>query len=284
MFLVAGAHMKFMNRNLFAHQTNCTNDLQYISSALSGLRSALTSEMTVANFESIINCTILLIHYAWACMENDLNGDIDIAMNFSRTSDHFHGLKDCMFVAHEVFRHTKWALVLLYSPRINLERYLMQSQSMADKLENVFLHCLSCGLGIKVSVNACDDNISAIKRLIIPLSVICMSSPDIESTGLMSDLYRYLFTWPPSGRTSTKGFILKVGEGNLVSLTILLYYYAAILRVYSEKIWWMRDGATMMFNKLRAKLGGRCSRCTDIPLSLLALPERHEDVPYDLKN
>jgi hypothetical protein len=269
LFLVAAAHM---NHNLPAYQHNRKNDVRYVSSALSGLRGALTSEMTITNFESIINCATLFIHYAWTCMENDLNVDIDLAVFFSQTADHFLGLKDCIIVAQDVFRQTKWAMVLLYSPKINLERYLMESQSMADKLEDVFLHCLACGLGSKVPENACIENVSAIRRLIIPLNVICISSPDIESTGLMSDLHRYLFTWPTCGRMSTRGFILQVGEGNLVSLTILLYYYAAILRVYTEKIWWMRDGATIMFNKLRSKLSGRCSRCTDIPLSLLALP------------
>jgi len=151
LFLVAAAHM---NHNLPAYQRNRKNDVQYVSGALSGLRRALTSEMTITNFESIISCSTLLIHYAWAYIEDDLNGDIDLAVCFSQTSDHFLGLKDCIIVAHDVFRQTKWAMVLLYSPKINLERYLIQSQSMADKLEDVFLHCLSCGLGSNLPVNA----------------------------------------------------------------------------------------------------------------------------------
>jgi hypothetical protein len=280
MFPVVAAHMNHNLPRLFNHE----KDLQHISDALSGLRGALTSEMTKQHFESIINCTVFLIIYGWIYMEGDLSGDIDIAVCFGQTTDHFHGLKDCMMVAQDVFRQTKWSRIFLYSPKINLERYLIQFQPMAEKLEDVFTHCLSCGLGSKVPVNACNDNISAMRRILIPLAVICISSPDIELTGLMPDLHRYLFTWPTSGRTSTKGFILQVGEGNLVSLTILLYYYAAILRVYNEKIWWMRDAATTMFNKLRSKLGGHCSRCTDIPLSLLAHPKQQEVTPYNLAN
>ncbi len=273
MFLVTRAHM---HNYPTTNKSNLMNDLQYVSNALSGLRSALNSEMTVANFESIIACTILLVHYTWTCMEKDITGDIDLAMNYNRTADHFHGLKDYMYIAQEVFKQSKCSLILVYSPRINLERYLMRSPSTVDKLEDIFLHCLSCGLGSNGSVDACDVNFPAIKRLIIPLSVICISSPGVESTGLLPDLYRYLFTWPTSGRGSTKGFILKVGEGNWVSLTILLHYYAAILRVYTENIWWMRDGATIMFYQLRAKLSGRCSRCTDIPVSLLAIPKQQQ--------
>lgn len=205
-------------------------------------------------------------------MEQDLNADIDIAVCFSQTSNHMHGLKDCIIVARNVFNRTKWARVLLYSPKVNLHRYLMQSRSTADRLEKVFLHCVDCGLGTTDADNASSVNISAIRRLIVVLNVICISSPDVESSGLLPDIYRYLFTWPTSGRTSTKGFVLQLGEGNPVSLTILLYYYAAVLRVYTDKIWWMRDGAVMMFNKLSSKLGGHCSQCTDIPLSLLARP------------
>ena len=230
--------------------------------------------MTAANFESIISCAILLVHYVWLHLEMDLNGDIDIAVCFRQISDHFHGLKDCIIVAHDVFTHTKWAKVLLYSPRINLERCLIVSQPMSDKLENIFLHCVSCRIGAKSAGNCSENNLSAIRRLTIVLNVICISSPDIESSGLLPDIYRYLFTWPTSGRMSTKGFILQVCEGNPASLTILLYYYAAILRVYTDKIWWMKDGATKMFNKLRSKLEGHCSRCIDIPLALLAVPEQ----------
>jgi hypothetical protein len=208
-------------------------------------------------------------------MGHDLNADTDIAVCFSQTADHFHGLKDCIIEARDFFIQTKWAKVLLYSPKVNMERYLRESQPTADKLEQVFLHCLDCGLGTTVAGNKSYNNISAMRRLSLVLSVICTSSPDIELSGLLPDIYRYLFTWPTSGKATTKGFILQVAEGNPVSLTILLYYYAAILRVYTERIWWMRDGATAMFNTLREKLSGRCSRCTDIPIALLALPEQH---------
>jgi hypothetical protein len=238
--------------------------------------------MTSENLESIISCTTLLIHYAWSHMEQDLNADIDIAVCFSQTADHFLGLKDCMFVAQGVFSQTKWSRVLLYSPRVNLERLLIKSQSLTEKLDNIFLHCIHCGLGTMDPDNTSVNNISAIKRLMIVLKVICISSSDIESTGLLPDIYRYLFTWPSSGRSSTKGLILQVGEGNPVSLTILLYYYAAILRVYTEKIWWMKDGATAMFNRLRSKLGGHCAQCIEIPLSVLAPLDKRDTTALTL--
>lgn len=200
------------------------------------MRSALQLEMTVRNFESLITTAILLIHYIWTQMEQDLNGYIDIALWFRQTCDHFHRLEDCIFVAHEVFAQTKWARVLLYSPKVNLERHLIAFQPTSQQLERIFLHCIDCGLGTGMTASAFENNWSAITRLILVLNVICIGSPDIESSGLLPDIYRYLFTWPTIGRWTTKGFILQLGEGNPTSLTILLYYYAAILRVYSDKL------------------------------------------------
>jgi hypothetical protein len=265
--MVAAGHM---NYNLSRHHPGRKNALQHVSNALSGLRAALATEMTVNSFESIISCTILLIHYSWTCMEHDLDTDVDIALSFRQTVDHFHGLKDCIVVAQDVFVQTAWAKILQRSPKSKLEQYLMKSRATADKLADVFLHCLYCGLRTKVPANASNDNISALSRLILALSVIMISLPDFEGSGVLPEVYRYLFTWPTM---CTKGFVLQVSEGNAASLTILLYYYAAVLRVYTEQIWWMRDGATFMFNKLRSKLEGHCDCCIDIPLALLAPSE-----------
>lgn len=277
--LVAAAH-----ENHFSHSHCHTRevDLQYVSTVLSGMRSALQLEMTVGNFEALISTAILLVHHVWTQMEQDLNGYIDIALWFRQTCDHFHGLEDCIFVAHEVFAQTKWSRVLLYSPKVNLERYLMAFQPTSQQLERIFLHCIDCGLGTGMAASASENNWSAITRLILVLNVICISSPDIESSGLLPDIYRYLLTWPTIGRWTTKGFILRLGEGNPTSLTILLYYYAAILRVYSDKLWWMKDGATKMFDNLRSKLDGRCSKCIDLPLSFLTVPAQPEAEGYNL--
>jgi len=271
--LVAAAHI---NSNLPAGHTGRKDTLQNFSRALSGLRSALTTEMTIGNFETIISCTLLLIHYSWACIEHDLETDIDIAMSFRQIFDHFHGLKDCLVIAQDVFVQTYWAKTLLYSPKIKLERVLMESHEMAEKLEDVFLRCLYCGLGTKKPANASNDNINALSRLIPPLSIILVTLPNFESSEVVPDIHRYLFTWPP---LCTKGFVLQVSEGNPASLTILLYYYAAILRTYSEKVWWMRDGAKFMFHKLQSKLSGYCARCVEIPLGLFTRPEDYQFVP-----
>jgi hypothetical protein len=83
--------------------------------------------------------------------------------------------------------------------------------------------------------------------------------PDIEGSGYSSDILRYLFTWPA---LCTNGFVQQVKEENMASLTMLFYYYSAILGVYSERIWWMRDRAIFMWRALNEKLKGSCERCT----------------------
>lgn len=141
--------------------------------------------MTPANFESIISCTLLFIHYAWFCTGNDLNVDVDIAASFRQIADHSHGLKDCVVISRDIFELTLWAKVLGYSPKINLEQFSRQSPSAVSKISEVFFHCICCGLGTKVPANASNDNVDALSRLLIPMNGILISAPDIESSGLM---------------------------------------------------------------------------------------------------
>lgn len=236
--------------------------------------------MTLKNFESIVSCTCIFIHYAWFSIGQDANIDIDIAGSFRQIADHSHGLKDCVVVARDVFEKTRWAKTLHHSPKIRLESFSSKTPSTVTKISDVFIHSIFCGVGTKIPANASNDNSDALTRLLIPVNVILISAPDIESSGLMEDIYRYFFTWPTK---CTKGFLQQVDEGNPVSLLILMYYYAAIVRVDSERIWWMRDGALRMFNQLRAKFNGQCLRCVDIPLALLASPNQQDTAAYDLQ-
>jgi hypothetical protein len=269
--LVAAAHI---NHNLPEDDPRRRNALHHFSIALSGLRIALATEITVTSFECIISCTVLLIHYSWTstwtCIDSQLSGGLNLGMAFRQIVSHLHGLKDCLVVTHDLFLKTQWAAIMMYSPKAGLARFLLESGRKADELEAIFGHTVFCGLGTKIPANASADNAMALTRLVIPMSVICLNLPDFKESRIKSDVYRYLFTWPTM---CTKGFVQQVNEGNLTSLTILLYYYAAIVSVYSEKIWWMRDGATYMYRTLRSKLDGCCDRCTSKPLALFGLTD-----------
>ncbi len=92
---------------------------------------------------------------------------------------------------------------------------------------------------------------NALSRLSLVLHAIKLAYPDIEGSGVADDIYRFLFTWPPF---CTKGFMDQVRENNPASLLILLYYYAAIVSVFSGKLWWMRDRAFRRYTQLRGML------------------------------
>lgn len=70
----------------------------------------------------------------------------------------------------------------------------------------------------------------------------------------------------------------QIRDGNLTSLTLLMIYYAAILRVCSEKIWFMRDKAMFMYMSLRERLEGRCAKCLE-PILLLYDSNAAESYP-----
>jgi hypothetical protein len=259
--LVAAAHI---NHYLPEHDPRRRTPLHHFSIALSGLRAALSMEITVSSLEPIISCGFLLFHYTWICIPQ-LNSGMDVAAPFQEKISHLHGLKDCLMMVYDLFIKTTWKNVMRYSPKIALCNFLLEAGRKGDDLEGIFLHTVFCGLGTKLAVNASADNVLALSRLLIPLSVICLKSPESKES-IESDLHRYLFTWPTM---CTKGFVQQVNEGNPTSLTILLYYYAAIVSVHSEKIWYMRDGATYMYRALLSKLDGRCDNCTTKPLALL---------------
>jgi hypothetical protein len=264
--LVASSHINYYLPNDHPDRRPV---LHHFANALSGLRVALAEEITATTFESIIGCSILLIHYSWTYVDAGPNDELDIGYLFRETVALLHGLKDCVVAAQDVFHQTKWSKVLMYSPRLNLERYIRESKGNNPMFSDMFHHCLFCGLGTKCTDGASADNMSAASRLLIPLQALKLSLPDFHGSDVASDVLRYLFTWPT---LCTKGYVQQVKENNPTSLTILLYYYSAIVSVLSDKIWWMRDRAIFMFNILRSRLEGQCDECTG-PAIALCSPE-----------
>lgn len=155
---------------------------------------------------------------------------------------------------------TEWGPVLKYRPTANLERYSRESGVDDDEFARLFTHFIFCGQGTRIKQNSTADNLNAAKRLMIPLHAMFAAWPDVKATGYTSDILRYLFTWPSF---CTAGFVQQVKDGNMTSLTILFYYYSAILGMYSDKIWYMKDRSMYMHNALRKILQGRCDKCTE---------------------
>jgi hypothetical protein len=171
------------------------------------------------------------------------------------------GVKECVLTGQDFMGTSEWWSVISYSPKVNLERYVRElaGEESENVHNNMFHHFIFCGQGTRDPKGTSADNLSAASRLAIALRVIYLTMPDIEGSGYLSDIFRYLFTWPA---LCTNGFVQQVKEENMASLTMLFYYYSAILAVYSERIWWMRDRAIFMWRALNEKLKGRCERCT----------------------
>jgi len=147
---------------------------------------------------------------------------------------------------------------------VKLEKFIEDNnndptKSKLTKTLTLYHHCMMCGLGTKRASGASPDNTHAIQKLLIVLRAIELSPQNIEESPVFHDIIRYLFTWPLQ---CTKGFMEHVESQEPVSMTALLYYYAAAASVSKGRVWWMQDRARGIYEVLRARLAGRCAECT----------------------
>ncbi|CZR68535.1 uncharacterized protein PAC_18434 [Phialocephala subalpina] len=267
--LVAAAHI---NHYLSKDDPKRRPVLQHFVNTLSGLRMALAEKISITNFDAIMGCSLMLIQYRWSYIDLDLSSGVEIADLFLENINLFCGLKDCVMAVvgnqppgEDFMDHTIWGRILEHSPREKMEQYLFTNKARWHGKQHDFHHCLYCGLGSRDRAGSSPDNVNALSRLIIVLNTIKVAYPDLEGSGMADDIYRYLFTWPPF---LTDGFMNQLREHNSVSFLILFYYYAAIVSVYSERIWWMKDRAFFMYETLRGMLDGKCERCTSPAIAL----------------
>lgn len=208
---------------------------------------------------------MLLIHYSWAASDYDTADELDVTYLFREIFGLVNGTKDCLVTAQDLLGAAAWSKVLKYSPRATMEIFIRETEHDTPSTSALLYHCFLCGLGTKAAAGASADNKFAIDKLIIVLEAIEISQSDLEGSGILPDIVRYLFTWPAQ---CTKGFVEQLSENNTVSLTILLYYYAAIVRISSEKLWWMQDRAHFLYSSLKTRLEGTCDHCTGPAITL----------------
>jgi hypothetical protein len=259
--LLASAHINhFLPRDSLEYRPV----LHHYGNALSGLRTALAEELTAESFDSIMGASMLLIQYSWTHTDFGPSNQLDISYIFQETVSLFHGLKDCVVASQDIFYDTKWAKVLKYSPRASLEQFVLDHGDRSD-FQRMFDHCLFCGLGTKCRGGTSADNMNAASRLLLPLHAIKLSLPHTRGSAVSFDISRFLFTWPT---LCTKGFVQQIKENHPTSLTLLLYYYAGVVSILSDDVWFMRDRAVYMYNLLKSKLEGYCDRCTGPAIAL----------------
>lgn len=253
--LMAAAHI---NHYLPTNDPQRRPVLHHFGNAISGLRNVVAQELTPRSFDIIMSCSILLILYSWAYIEVRFENTLEVADLFQDTLTLFYSLKDCVVSGKILLEKSRWHEVFSYSPRVALEDYVRTHRTKGDDFYQRINHSTLCGLGTYDPECSSPDNLNSMSRLSLVLCAVRIAASDLEGSGVADDIYRYLLTWPPF---CTKGFVQQVKENNPTSLCILLYYYAAIVGIQSEKIWWMRDRALFMYTMLREKLEGRCDNC-----------------------
>lgn len=259
--LVAAAHI---NHYLPPNHADRRPVLHYFSRALSNLQNALSQEIaspdkTADAFDAILGCSFLISQYCLTQIQDGPTRWLKVVNTFQHDVSLSQSLKSIVVACQDVATEGEWWKILSYSPKANLERYIREEVNLKrDPFSDLFMHCLFCGQGTRDPEGASADNLNAASRLGIPLTVIYMTLPNVEASGYASDISRFLFTWPSF---CTRGYMQQIKEGNMTALTILLCYYAAILRMCSGKTWFMRDRAMFMYSALREQLEGKCARC-----------------------
>ncbi|KUJ21302.1 uncharacterized protein LY89DRAFT_778872 [Mollisia scopiformis] len=232
--------------------------LHHFGNAISGLRMALQEELTPTSFNNIISCSFLLMLYSWTYIEAAPGVPVEVVEMFHDPVTLFYCLKDCIVSSQFLLSKTSWSRVFAYRPTEALEEYVRTNKFRDHEFGERMTHVALCGLRSRDPSCSSADNMNAIQRLGNALWAVKLSQGDLEGSGVADDINRYLFTWPPF---CTKGFIQQVRDNNPTSLCILLYYYAAIVGILSEKTWWMKDRAWFMYPMLLQKLEGRCEEC-----------------------
>ncbi|PVH89005.1 hypothetical protein DL98DRAFT_160262 [Cadophora sp. DSE1049] len=256
--LLSSAHV---NSSLPENHPNRRPVLIHFANAISGLRAALNERITAQSFDSIVGCSFLLVHYSWAAEDTDP----EITHHFREIVGLINGTKNCVVEGQDLLQGSALYEVFRHRPGVKLEKFIEDSPTRSTKTSALFHHCTMCGQGTKRASGASPDNTYAVQKLQTVLQAIELSHPNVEDSPVFHDVIRYLFTWPLQ---CTKGFMEHVESQEPVSMTALLYYYAAASSVSLGRVWWMQDRARVIYSALKARLGGRCAECTDPAVAL----------------
>jgi hypothetical protein len=135
----------------------------------------------------------------------------------------------------------------------------MRSAAVAAPPEPVFAHIITCTKISDTQPKDPNDFYLPMQRLTAILWALDPDDKRQEDSTLKFDAARYLFTLPsflPSG------FIRLLNSEDGRAQVTILYYFAAISRLESERFWWMRKRAVQMFRQISGYVGDRCEQCT----------------------
>lgn len=235
---------------------------EHLSQALPGLRIALDTVPGTQNGlgDALMACSCLLLQYSW---ESPVSGgswsaDYDDE-GWETLLGLYSGVRNIVFTFWEL-KHggscfTPW---LIYSPKTSIEQYFID-QPIPPDLEACFHHVLTCNKisnDLETDFAACQY---AADGLIVIWRALKLGLPALETSDIYLDTARFLFTWP---NLHPAGLLNLTASKRVRAQVILLYYFAAVIRLRSERFWWMRRRAVYMFDSIFDRLKDKCDVCT----------------------
>jgi hypothetical protein len=228
--------------------------LQSLSQVLPVFRNAIgniakSNEYSVEMGEALLACSMLLLQCAW-----DSGSEISHNHNLS---GFYHGVASIIEACIHRVNGGFLFQMLNYSPRRDIEQCMKSSGAVCNN-EGVFRHILTCTIISDIQ----PENPSTFNDPVQGLSAIlwALDSDRNGELGLEFAAARYLFTsplWFPDPFVS----LVKANDGR--ARAFLLYFFAAISKLRSERFWWMRKRALYLFGEISSSLGNKCTECTD---------------------
>lgn len=190
---------------------------------------------------------MLLLQYSWVVDSEGWNNLLGL----------YRGLTSVVLKLFDTVERSRFSSMLKYSPRMRIECHLGSCTVPSD--EAIFAHCLTCTKISNTQNVHLDDFIDLSRRLMTILHALKLRRRDLETSDLILDIARYLFSLP---NLLPDGFIglLMIEDGR--AQVMLLYYFAAVSRLPTERFWWMRERAVYMFEAISTNLGDTCMECT----------------------
>jgi hypothetical protein len=265
-FLVTASHLHHLHPDDPRYQNAV---LEHFSNVLPCFRAALdTFSGNTDHADALMACAILLVQYSWTFMSPDTTAEPNTDAWLTMLGL-YSGLTSVVLSFYHLLDESRFRRMMKYSPVRRIEAYL-NSISVPIHIDGLFHHSLTCSKisdGGEMSSSDCSD---ASRRLILILCAMRLGQNRLETSGILLDVARCLFTWPS---LLSPGFkrLVKLEDGR--SQIILLYYFAAVSRLRGERFWWMRERAVCMFKTIWAKLEGKCTHCTSGAIAFFSTSE-----------
>lgn len=252
-FLVSAAHLEHLQPDDRTHHIAA---LQNLSLVLPPFRKALSiisddKECSVDLAEALISCSMLLMQFAWHL-------DAQVLNNNSGLSALYRGLMSVTLSCLPRVSGGTLFPMLYYSPRLHIERCMMVAGTKSS-VDEVFTHILACDKISDIQPEDPEFFSEPLQRLNTIYWALDSDGSGTGEAGLDLDAARYLFSLP---NWLPNGFINKFRLHDGRAQVILLYFFAAVLKLKSERFWWMRKRALFIFGEVARILGDRCVECT----------------------